>query len=62
LETTVRPFHAHALDFGDEVFGNAAESEAAGKHRHVVSQPGEGFSVGCHAFVESSHGEIPPYL
>jgi hypothetical protein len=48
---------ATALDFGDEVFRDPAEAEAARKHGHVVGKPIEGFFVCCHSLVESSHGD-----
>nr|GFA43677.1 hypothetical protein [Tanacetum cinerariifolium] len=45
-------FHAHAFDFCDQVFGDAAQTETAGQHGHVVGQPGEGF---CVARAEPDH-------
>src|SRR5690606_19116195 len=46
---------AHAFDFCDEVFRNAAQAKSTGKHCHVVGQPSEGFLISRNSFVESSH-------
>ena len=63
LEMTVRPFHARLPQGEDEIFGNAAEPEAARHDRHAVEEEPVERRFG--AFVHFPHGpaftlRIPP--
>lgn len=46
---------AFALDFGDEVFRDAAQAKAAGEYGHAVFQACQRFFIGRHAFIETCH-------
>jgi len=50
---------AAALDFGDEVLGDAAQAKAAGQHGHVVGQARQGLFVSCYTLVQSGHAQSP---